>query len=184
LEKTIAMRARKVVIVMLREALMVASLLVVPEHIMIRLVKAMKLHVNYVQLVPTAQAVVEIILMCASNARLEHTMIKLVGFDHHDNDAKRYFDSNGSAYSSHHHITPHQLFHCIISFKLFHQVKQNANPVILVHLRHYLNRPFVMYVLVGHMVTSLASRSVSNVLIVSVVQMEVAYAHFVLITFT
>jgi hypothetical protein len=61
---------------------MVASNFVLLEHIMIRWVKVMKLHVNHVQLVPTAQPVVEIVLMCALNVCLEHTVINLVSFDY------------------------------------------------------------------------------------------------------
>jgi hypothetical protein len=60
---------------------MEVSLLVLLEHSMIGSVKIMKLHVNYVHLVPTAQSAVEIVLMCASNVRPEHTTINLVSFD-------------------------------------------------------------------------------------------------------
>jgi hypothetical protein len=63
-------------------------LLVLLDRIMIRLAKAMKLHVNYAHLVPIAQQVVEIVLMCAVNVHLEHTMINLVSFDYHHNAIK------------------------------------------------------------------------------------------------
>jgi hypothetical protein len=61
---------------------MVALLLVLLEHTMIRRVKAVKMRVNYAQLVPTAQSVVETVLMCASSALLEHTVINLVSLDY------------------------------------------------------------------------------------------------------
>jgi hypothetical protein len=147
---------------------------------MISLVKAVKVHVNYVHLVPTAQPVVETVLTYASNAHLEHTMIKLVSFD---------YDSIILFLIALVHATPVtiQLFTkylVVLVFKIFNQAKQNAILVILVHSKSLLTRPLVMYVLEEHMQTSLDSKSVFNALIVLVVQMEAVYVPFVLITST
>jgi hypothetical protein len=76
----------------------------------------------------------------------------------------------------------HKIFDYFVCFESFHQAKQNAILVILVHSKRLLTRPLVMYVLEEHMQTSLDSKSVSNALIALVVQMEAVYVPFVLTT--
>jgi hypothetical protein len=78
----------------------------------------------------------------------------------------------------------HKMFDYFVCFDSFHQAKQNAILVILVHSKSLLSRSLVMYVLAGHMQTSMDSRNVSNVLIVLAAQTEVAHVPFVLKTST
>jgi hypothetical protein len=72
----------------------------------------------------------------------------------------------------------------VLVFKFFHQAKQNAILVILVHSKSFLSRSLVMYVLAGHMQTSLDLRNVFNALTALAVQTVVAYVPFVLATST
>jgi hypothetical protein len=119
--------------------------------------------------------------MCVVNAHLEHTTINLVSFDY---DSIKFLFLIALAHPTTFIIQLFTEYLIVLVFKLFHQAKQNAILVILVHSKSLLSRSLVMYVLAGHMQTSMDSRNVSNVLIVLAAQTEVAHVPFVLKTST